>query len=162
MPPGHTLEPPSHDGHVLQDGDGHAHESVRAEISREMVRLYKELFGRGPTKARTEFAGPDIVICSLENSFTPAERSLADMGEHQRLRDTRMYFQAATRDKFTEIVERLTGRTVRAFVSGVDASVDVCSEVFYLDPRGVGPGEDLGSPHRGTRHSGPEDRSGTL
>lgn len=47
-------------------------DSIRAEISREMVRLYKELFGRGPTKARTEFAGPDIVICSLENTFTPA------------------------------------------------------------------------------------------
>jgi uncharacterized protein YbcI len=108
-------------------------DSIRAEISREMVRLYKELFGRGPTKARTEFAGPDIVICSLENTFTPAERSLVEMGEHQRLRDTRMYFQAATADKFREIIERLTGRKVRAFVSGLDAEVDICSEVFYLE-----------------------------
>lgn len=46
-----------------------AFDSIRAEISREMVRLYKELFGRGPTKARTEFAGSDIVICTLENTF---------------------------------------------------------------------------------------------
>ena len=112
---------------------GNGFDSVRAEISREMVRLYKELFGRGPTKARTEFAGPDIVICSLENTFTPAERSLADMGEHQRLRDTRMYFQSATADKFREIIERLTGRKVRAFISGLDANADVCSEVFYLE-----------------------------
>ena len=116
-------------------GEHNGFESIRAEISREMVRLYKELFGRGPTKARTEFAGPDIVICSLENTFTPAERSLAELGEHQRLRDTRMYFQAATHDKFTEIVERLTGRKVRAFVSGLDAEVDICSEVFYLEPK---------------------------
>jgi uncharacterized protein YbcI len=108
-------------------------DSIRAEISREMVRLYKELFGRGPTKARTEFAGPDIVICSLENTFTPAERSLAEMGEHQRLRDTRMYFQAATAGKFREIIERTTGRKVRAFISGLDADKDVCSEVFYLE-----------------------------
>src|SRR3954453_4551752 len=126
MEQGQTLEP--------QSGDhGNTFESIRAEISREMVRLYKELFGRGPTKARTEFAGPDIVICSLENTFTPAERSLADMGEHQRLRDTRMYFQAATADRFREIIERLTGRKVRAFVSGLDAPKDVCSEVFYLE-----------------------------
>src|SRR5215207_6167646 len=111
------------------------HESVRAEISREMVRLYKELFGRGPTKARTEFAGPDIVICSLENTFTPAERSLVEMGEQQRLRDTRMYFQAATSDKFREIIERLTGRKVRAFISGLDADKDVCAEIFYLENR---------------------------
>lgn len=116
-----------------ETGEGQAYESVRAEISREMVRLYKELFGRGPTKARTEFAGPDIVICSLENTFTPAERSLAEMGEHQRLRDTRMYFQSATADKFREIIERLTGRRVRAFVSGIDANADLCCEVFYLE-----------------------------
>jgi uncharacterized protein YbcI len=117
-----------------QESNGEAaFDSIRAEISREMVRLYKELFGRGPTKARTEFAGPDIVICSLENTFTPAERSLAEMGEHQRLRDTRMYFQAATADRFREIIERLTGRKVRAFISGLDAGVDVCCEVFYLD-----------------------------
>jgi uncharacterized protein YbcI len=123
-----TIEP--------QSGDDHnTFESIRAEISREMVRLYKELFGRGPTKARTEFAGPDIVICSLENTFTPAERSLAELGEHQRLRDTRMYFQAATHDRFTEILERLTGRKVRAFISGLDAEEDVCAEVFYLDPK---------------------------
>src|SRR3954447_116216 len=121
-------------------GTGHAYESIRAEISREMVRLYKELFGRGPTRARTEFAGPDIVICSLENTFTPAERSLAEMGEHQRLRDTRMYFQSATSSKFREIVERLTGRKVRAFISGLDASVDVCSEIFYLEDGQTGEG----------------------
>jgi uncharacterized protein YbcI len=118
---------------LTQAGDGHAYDSVRAEISREMVRLYKELFGRGPTKARTEFAGPDIVICSLENTFTPAERSLVEMGEHQRLRDTRMYFQSASSDKFREIIERLTGRRVRAFVSGIDADVDISSEIFYLE-----------------------------
>jgi uncharacterized protein YbcI len=122
------------DGAAGRNGDGAAqHESIRADISREMVRLYKELFGRGPTKARTEFAGPDIVICTLENTFTPAERSLAEMGEHQRLRDTRMYFQSATAEKFREIVERLTGRRVRAFISGLDADVDICCEVFYLE-----------------------------
>lgn len=114
------------------NGEG-AFDSIRAEISREMVRLYKELFGRGPTKARTEFAGPDIVICTLENSFTPAERSLAEMGEHQRLRDTRMYFQAATADRFREIIERLTGRKVRAFISGLDTNKDVAAELFYLE-----------------------------
>ncbi|MGN6557431.1 MAG: Na-translocating system protein MpsC family protein [Solirubrobacterales bacterium] len=119
--------------------NGSQFESVRAEISREMVRLYKELFGRGPTKARTEFAGPDIVICSLENTFTPAERSLVEMGEHQRLRDTRLYFQAATENRFREIIERLTGRKVRAFISGLDADVDICSEVFYLEDGRTGP-----------------------
>jgi uncharacterized protein YbcI len=113
--------------------DGSAHDSVRAEISREMVRIYKEQFGRGPTKARTDFAGPDIVVCTLENSFTPAEVRLAAMGEHQRLRDTRLYFQHATEGEFREVIERLLGRRVRAFISGVDTAVDISSEIFYLE-----------------------------
>jgi uncharacterized protein YbcI len=108
--------------------------SVRAEISREMVRLYKDLFGRGPTKAKTDFVGSDIVVSTLENSFTPAEQALAALGEHQRLRDTRMYFQHATKDQFCGTVERILGRKVRAFVSGVDTGVDVSAEVFYLEP----------------------------
>lgn len=120
---------------IEKSTDGNVYESARAEISREMVRLYKELFGRGPTKVRTEFAGPHIIICSLENTFTPAERSLAEMGEHQRLRDTRLYFQAATSEKFRGVVEKVTGRKVRAFISGLDAGEDVCAEVFYLDGR---------------------------
>ena len=109
-------------------------ESVQMQISNEMVRLYKQLFGRGPTKARTSFAGPDVVLCTLENSFTPAERNLAEMGEQQRLRDTRMFFQYATESEFKESIERITGRRVRAFVSGIDIDHDVSSELFYFEP----------------------------
>jgi uncharacterized protein YbcI len=108
--------------------------SVLAEISRAMVRLYKDQFGRGPTKTRTNFAGLDIVIVTLEDSLTPAERRLAKMGEHQRLRDTRLYFQHATESEFKDVIERCLDRKVRAFVSGLDTREDVSSEVFYLEP----------------------------
>jgi uncharacterized protein YbcI len=112
-------------------------ESALAEISREMVRLYKEQFGRGPTRARTNFAGPDIVIVTLEETFTPAEQRLAEMGEHQRLRDTRLYFQHATEKEFRSVIERILGREVRAFNSAVDTDTDVCVEVFHLRPQGA-------------------------
>ena len=121
-----------HNGRSAEVVDDATH-SVRAEISREMVRLYKEQFGRGPTRARTEFAGPDTVISTLEDSLTPAERKLADMNEDQRLRDTRVFFQHATQTEFCEVIERLLERKVRAFVSGIDTSVDVSAEVFYLE-----------------------------
>jgi uncharacterized protein YbcI len=104
-----------------------------AEISREMVRLYKEQFGRGPTKVRTNFAGPDVVVCTLEDSLTPAERRMAEMGEHQRLRDTRLFFQHATETQFCEVIERILGRKVRAFISGLDTRHDVSAELFYLE-----------------------------
>ena len=106
-----------------------------AELSNAMVRLYKELFGRGPTKAHTAYATPDLVICTLEESLTAAERKLVELGERQALRDTRMLFQHASDDEFVRAVEAITGRVVRAFVSGIDTEHDVSSEVFYLHPK---------------------------
>jgi uncharacterized protein YbcI len=121
--------------HVPESAEASDHQSsLRAEISREMVRLYKEQFGRGPTKSRTEFAGPDIVVCTLEDSFTPAEKRLAEMEEHQRLRDTRLYFQYATKEQFIGMIERILNRKVRAFNSSIDTYNDVSVEVFHLEP----------------------------
>jgi uncharacterized protein YbcI len=114
--------------------------AVPMQISNDMVRLYKTLFGRGPTKARTNFAGPDTIICTLENSLTQAERNLVALGEHQRLRDIRMFFQHASEAEFRESIERISGRRVRAFVSGIDTRQDVSSEVFYLEPLNDGDG----------------------
>jgi uncharacterized protein YbcI len=106
-----------------------------AQISNEMVRLYKSLFGRGPTRARTSYAGPDTILVTLEHSLTPAEQTLAEMGEHQRLRDVRMFFQYAREEDFRDVIERDTGRQIRAFISGIDTRQDVSAELFYLYPR---------------------------
>jgi uncharacterized protein YbcI len=122
------------DGHVVKHEDAvDPAISVLAEISREMVRLYKEQFGRGPTKARSDFAGPDLIVCTLEDTLTPAEKRMAEFGEHQRLRDTRLYFQHVTEAQFCEIIERVLGRKVRAFISGLDTHNDVAAELFYLE-----------------------------
>jgi uncharacterized protein YbcI len=107
--------------------------AVTSQISTDMVRLYKTLFGRGPKRARTNFAGPDTIIVTLEDSLTPAERTMVELGELQRLRDVRLLFQYAREDDFREVVERRTGRRVRAFISGLDAARDVACEVFYLE-----------------------------
>ena len=105
------------------------------EISHEMVRIYKDQFGRGPTKVRTSYAGPDALVCLLERTFTPAERNLQAMGEHARLRDVRMFFQYAEQSRFIEPVERITGRTVRGFISGIDTQADIATEMFVLEPQ---------------------------
>ncbi len=104
------------------------------EISNEMVRIYKDHFGRGPTRVRTDYAGPDALLCLLEHTFTPAERKLQEMGEHPRLREIRMLFQYTEPAVFTEPVERITGRRVRAFISGIDTNADVAAELFVLEP----------------------------
>ena len=123
-------------GELGEDGGG-SHQSMTMAISNEMVRLYKEQFGRGPTKARTNWAGPDVVTVVLEDTLTPAERNLVKLGEHQRLRDLRLFFQYASVREFCEPVERITGRKVRAFISGVDTECDgLATEVFVLHPEG--------------------------
>jgi uncharacterized protein YbcI len=110
---------------------------VLAEIANEMVRLFKEQFGRGPTAARASWAGPDVVTVVLEETFTAVERNLARLEEHERLRDMRSFFQYASVREFCEPIERLTGRKVKAFTSGVDTEVDGLSvETFVLYPEG--------------------------
>jgi uncharacterized protein YbcI len=106
-----------------------------AQLSNAMVRLYKDLFGRGPTKARTSYAGPDLIVTTLRDSLTRAERHMAAAGDHERLRDLRVYLQHQHQDEFVGAVEEITGRRVEAFVSGIDTGQDVSAELFYLEPR---------------------------
>jgi uncharacterized protein YbcI len=111
--------------------------SVLMEVSNHMVRLYKEQFGRGPTSARTYWAGPDTLVCILDDTLTPAERTLMEMGEHQRLRDTRLFFQYASVAEFGAPVERATGRKLKAFHSSTDSEANgQAIEVFVLHPPG--------------------------
>jgi uncharacterized protein YbcI len=122
---------------VEQDSDRTDKTSVLASISSEMVRLYKEQFGRGPTKARTNWSGRDMLVVTLEDTLTPAERTLLSLGEDARLRETRMLFQYSWVKEFCAPVERLTNRKVRAFISGIDTGADGLSmEAFVLHPEG--------------------------
>jgi uncharacterized protein YbcI len=104
------------------------------DISRAMVRLYKEQFGRGPESVSTHYSGPDIVVSILGNTLSPVERSMREMGKHQSLRDIRVMFQHATEPQFREAVERITGRRVLGFMSGIDVDHDLSCEVFTLEP----------------------------
>jgi uncharacterized protein YbcI len=105
------------------------------QISRAMVRLYKEQFGRGPETVWTRYSGPDCIISILGSSLSPVERRMRDMGEEQRLRDIRVMFQHATEQEFRTAVEDVTGRRVIGFMSGIDVQNDLSSEVFTLEPR---------------------------
>ena len=115
--------------YLKHDGD------VLSALANEMVALYKSHLGRGPTRTRADWLGEDALVVTLEDSLTPAEHRLVELGEHARLRDARTFSQYATVPEFIEIVERLTGRKVRSFVSGIDTWADVCAEVFYFEPR---------------------------
>jgi uncharacterized protein YbcI len=103
-------------------------------VSNAMVQLHKEQLGRGPTNARTYFAGPDTLVCILDDSLLPAERTMVEMGEQQRVRESRMFLQVASQEEFIEAVERLVSRKVRAFASSIDPDKGVVFEVFNFEP----------------------------
>jgi len=113
------------------------HDSPLQAISNAMAQIYKTQFGRGPTKVKTHFAGPDVIVCILEDTQSPAERRMVELRQEERLRDVRLFFQYATEDALREPVEQATGRRVRAFISGIDVKADAAAEVFLLE---AGPG----------------------
>jgi uncharacterized protein YbcI len=74
-----------------------------------------------------------MIVCALEDTLTPIERTLVSIGEHQRLRDIRALFQHTAEDTFRSAVEDITGRKVVAFSSGFDTNADVATEVFLFE-----------------------------
>ena len=103
-------------------------------VSNAMVKLHKEQFGRGPTNARSYFAGPDTLVCTLEDSLLPAERMMVEMGEDNRVREARMFLQVASQEQFVGAVEAIVSRKVRAFSSATDPGAGVVFEVFSFEP----------------------------
>jgi uncharacterized protein YbcI len=104
------------------------------DVSNAMVALHKEQFGRGPTRAQSHLAGADALLCVMEDALLPAERAMVEMGEQQRVRESRMFFQVATAAQFIATVETITGRTVRAFASATDPDNGVVMENFVFEP----------------------------
>jgi uncharacterized protein YbcI len=107
-------------------------------ISNEMTKLHRDHYGRGPDSVRTVVAH-DHVICFLENLYMPVERTLLDAGETDVVRETRHAFQRTMEKRFRSMVEVITGRNVRAFLSQVTFDPDISVEVFVLEPDGADP-----------------------
>jgi uncharacterized protein YbcI len=99
-----------------------------------MVRLYKQLFGRGATKARSNYAGPGTLVTTIENSLTAFRAEDDRTGRAPVGAGDTAVLPARQRGRFIGTLEKITGRKVRAFVSGMDTHRDVASEVFYFEP----------------------------
>jgi uncharacterized protein YbcI len=100
------------------------------------VQLHADYYGRGPTKARSEWIGPDreYLICILLDCFTTVERTLIELGRLQEVRNTRQVFQDAMADRFKRAVEEVTGRRVIGFMSQASPAPEMVTEFFALEP----------------------------
>ena len=102
-------------------------------ISDEIVGLLHRYTGREPTEART-YVHDNLIVCLLADSETTAEQSLDHGGQYASVLDTRSLFQRTMRADFTEAVERLSGRTVIAFMSQNHVDPNYGLEAFVLLP----------------------------
>jgi uncharacterized protein YbcI len=115
----------------MGEGEQKALGEIRATISRAIVRLQAEYYGKGPTKAKT-YIFDDLVVVVLEETFTRAEKTLAQRGEGEAIQHIRRRFQQQMAQSFVGVVEQATGRRVRAFLSETDIAQDVSVETFLL------------------------------
>ena len=111
------------------------HESTGAlaDVSRELVKLHSEYYGKGPTRARA-YMVDDTLVCLLEGGFTTVERTLIGEGEAAAVHDIRRSFQKAMEGEFTRVVESATQRKVIAYMSQIHHDPDLAVEVFVLEP----------------------------
>jgi uncharacterized protein YbcI len=121
----------------MASDDGHNRRSAQA-ISNAITKLQHDHYGRGPESVRT-VVGYDHIICFLENTFMPVERTLIDAGETAAVRETRLAFQRAMETRFVTTIEEISGRKVRAFLSTVSLNPDISVEVFVLERDGTEP-----------------------
>lgn len=106
---------------------------LNAAIANEIGRLVADFTGRGAQKSRA-FVQNDIVVCLLEDAATKAERNLVAAGKAELVRFQRDALQRAMEVQLVACVERLTGRTVGTFLSGISTLGESSVEVFVLQP----------------------------
>jgi uncharacterized protein YbcI len=104
------------------------------KISNAIVALMREYTGRGATQSRT-YVHENLIVCVMHDSLTKGERSLVTNGEKKFVLEMRRKFQETMRPEMIEIIERLTGRTVAAFMSDNHVNPDVAAETFVLELR---------------------------
>jgi uncharacterized protein YbcI len=108
--------------------------SVSSAISNLVVRVTREMTGRGPTQART-YMQEDLIVVVLRDTLTRGELQLVHNGRADHVRATRRYFQDAMREEIVSGVEELTGRRVIAFLSDSHFEPDLAVETLLLEPR---------------------------
>jgi uncharacterized protein YbcI len=107
--------------------------SPQAVVSHVVVKATKELFGRGPTHAKTYFCD-EYVFCTMSGGLTRSEQTMLRGGEHDTVRDYRLRFQSVIAPELIRRVEDVLGRKVVSYHSQVLFDPDRIVEIFVTEP----------------------------
>jgi uncharacterized protein YbcI len=114
--------------------DGHAGLGDElAEVTNGIVRLFSEYYGRGPTRAKSYLLEDRYVVTVLRDTLTTVERTLAENGHTNMVRQVRLTFQEAMAAEFKGVVENALGRRVQSYHSQILVEPDVGFEFFLLE-----------------------------
>ncbi len=105
---------------------------LMAEITNRIVAFMREHYGRGPIKAKT-YVLDNLIVCVLTDGFTAIERTMMEGGQPDRVLEMRRGFQQLMKERYTEMIEELTGRKVLAFLSQAHVEPDLTIEMFLMD-----------------------------
>jgi uncharacterized protein YbcI len=105
-----------------------------ASISRRTVQVLARHAGKGPTKCKSHWAGPDMLVVVLGGGYTEAEETLYERGRAEDVRAYRAAIQDALSEDVASEVETLTERSVVAFMSASHQDPDLQVEIFVLEP----------------------------
>ena len=117
---------------VVEQAQQEADTSVRLAISNALVRIKKELYGKGPVKAKT-YINDNYVFAVFEGGLTRNEETLITAGQERLVRDYRLRFQEAISETITAVVEEATGRKVIGYHSQIVFDPERLFEIFVLD-----------------------------
>src|SRR6195952_4972919 len=121
------------DGHTKTQPPPLSGGPLLAAISKSIVGILREHYGRGPMKAKT-YAMDDISVVVMRGSgFTALEQTIMDSGEPDRVVDMRHDFQGMKAKRYTDTIEQLTGRRGLAFLSQAHVEPDITMEIFFID-----------------------------
>jgi uncharacterized protein YbcI len=103
-----------------------------AAVTNGIVKLFRDYYGRGPTKAKSYILDDRIVVCVLEETMTRVEKTLADNGHGDKVREVRLTFQEAMAHEFKQTVREAMNREVIGYHSQLTLEPDIGFEFFVL------------------------------
>jgi uncharacterized protein YbcI len=103
-----------------------------AAIADGLVKIHKDVCGRGPTNARC-FASGDVVVGLLQGGLTRGERTLLESGDLEAVNRQRIALHQVMETRARELVERKLGRRVTAMTLAADPANELETAVFVLD-----------------------------
>ena len=120
------------------------------DLSNAVVRIHKQYYGKGPTKARSHLAH-DLLTVMLEGGFTRSEETLLAHGHGAEVLRSRLAMQQSIERALRGAVEEITGRSVRSFMSAIDPDAGLQVEIFVLAADLQAANGDLGLAERARR-----------